>query len=959
MINLFPIDEILPEINKTLTHHNGLVIQAPPGAGKTTQVPLALLDAPWLGKKNIMMLEPRRVAVRSAASYMASLLGERVGERVGYQIRMERKMSLATRIEVVTEGILTARLQSDPSLEGIGVVIFDEFHERNLNSDLGLALCLEIQEVLREDLKILVMSATLDPEPVAAMMGNAPILISHGRSWPVKTHYLDPAAFFTRSGGRFRGQILNLSHQQETRALEKTCVSAIRQALEQEQGDILVFLPGMREIRNMEKRIKASLSDILTPAIDLVPLHGSLSPRDQDRAIGTDFKSVPKSAKSVPWGHRKIVLATAIAETSITMEGVSIVIDMGLMRMSRFYPGRGMDRLETVVAPISSVDQRRGRAGRTGPGTCFRLWSQTSHALRLPFPAPEISQTDLADMVLQLALWGVKKSTELKWLDLPPESTFFQARDLLIRLGALDKTGSITPHGKTLAHLGIHPRLGHMICRGNAMGQGMMACQMAALLQDRDIVNFTHGPRDADITLRLEILYAHAGNGNTGKNGKTNKTNHFMPSQAGLDIQNLQADGRGNNPVNDPRFQKNNGMSINTRAVDQVIRTAQLLARKIKIPGNKISNALVDLSQAGSLLSFAFPERIAMARPGQRGFFLMASGAGARVHTEDPLAGASFIVAAQLDGQGNNAMVFLGAPHDVTGVERDFSEKIVQKEVIAWDGSTKSVKARQQRQYGALLLSTSVLKKVDTHKMAMAMVKGIRTEGLSILPWTKPLRTWQARVCFLLATGNYPDFPHLDDAFLLNTLESWLLPFLTGISSAGALKRVDLTMALESQFTWEQRRQIQQDTPTHITVPSGSRIPLVYGDTCIAPTKINIPDSPPNKIKHSGSENSVTASPDKKGTPDGPVLPVRLQEMFGCIDTPTIARGSVPVTLHLLSPAGRPVQITRDLKSFWENTYIDVKKDLKGRYPRHYWPDNPLEAQPTRRAKPKFSNKKI
>ena len=912
MTKSFPIDEILPEINKTLTHHNGLVIQAPPGAGKTTQVPLALLDAPWLGSKNIMMLEPRRVAVRSAARYMASLLGERVGERVGYQIRMERKMSQATRIEVVTEGILTARLQSDPSLAGIGAVIFDEFHERNLNSDLGLALCLEIQEALREDLKILVMSATLDPEPVAAMMGNAPTLISQGRSWPVKTHYLDPAAFFSRSGGRFSGN----SEYQERIALEKACVSAIRQALEQEQGDILVFLPGMREIRSMEKRIKVSLSDILTPGIDLLPLHGSLSPRDQDRAIlGTDFKSVPG-------GHRKIVLSTAIAETSITMEGVSIVIDMGLMRMSRFYPGRGMDRLETVVAPISSVDQRRGRAGRTGPGTCFRLWSQTSHAQRLPFPAPEISQTDLADMVLQLALWGVKKPSELKWLDLPPESTFSQARDLLIRLGALDKTGRITPHGKTLSHLGIHPRLGHMICRGKAMGQGMMACQMAALLQDRDIVNFTHGSRDADITLRLEILYAHAKNGHAGKNG----------------------------------------MSINTKAVDQVIRTAQHLARKIKITGNKMSNALVDLSQAGSLLSFAFPERIAMARPGQRGLFLMASGAGAKMHTEDPLAGASFIVAAQLDGQGNNAMVFLGAPHDVTGVERDFSENIVDKEVIAWDESTKSVKAYQERRYGALLLSTSMLRKVDTHKMTLAMVEGIRTEGLSILPWTKPLRTWQARVCFLLATGNYPNFPRLDDAFLLNTLESWLLPFLTGISSAGALKRVDLTSALESQLTWKQRRQIHQDAPTHITVPSGSRIPLVYGDTCISPAKINTPDPPPDKGKHSGSKsgskNSVNTSPDKKEISDGPILPVRLQEMFGCTDTPTIAKGSVAVTLHLLSPAGRPVQITRDLKSFWENTYIDVKKDLKGRYPRHYWPDNPLEAQPTRRAKPKPSSSK-
>jgi len=939
MITSFPIDEILPEINHTLTHHNGLVIQAPPGAGKTTQVPLALLDAPWLGDKKIMMLEPRRVAVRSAARYMASRLGENVGERVGYQIRLERKISQTTRIEVVTEGILTARLQSDPSLEDVGVVIFDEFHERNLNSDLGLALCLEIQEALREELKILIMSATLDPNPVAAMMGNVPILISQGRSWPVKTYYLDPAEFNNRSAGRFSG---NFGKHPVSKAQEKACISAIRQALEQEQGDILVFLPGMREIRTMEKSIKEDLSDILRSPIALLPLHGSLSPQDQDRAI-----------LKHPRGHRKIVLSTAIAETSITMEKVGVVIDMGLMRMSRFYPGKGMDRLETVPAPLSSVDQRRGRAGRTGPGTCFRLWSQSSHARRLPFTAPEIIQTDLADMVLQLALWGVKTPSELKWLDLPPESTWFQARDLLIRLGALDKTGGITPHGRNLAHLGIHPRLGHMICRGKAMGQALMACQMAALLQERDIVNFTHGPRDVDISLRLEILYAHTRKEHTGKKDKISTPHHVMTRQPGLDRQSLQANDGTYHPKNDFQFLKNNGISINKRAVVQVIRTARHLARKIKISGNNMSNAAVDLSQAGALLSFAFPERIAMARPGQRGFFLMASGAGARVHPEDALAGAPFIVAAQLDGQGNNAMVYLGAPHDVKSVERDFSDKIVQKVDISWDGNSTSVKARQHRQYGALLLSSSVLKKVEPHTMAMAMVEGIRAEGLSILPWTKSLRTWQARVCFLSATGKYPDFPHLEDAFLLDTLESWLLPFLTGISSAGALKRVDLTMALKSQFTWKQRQQIQKDAPTHITVPSGSRIPLVYADPGSVGGKTTPPASPPDKINHSETEHSVPASPNNKAALEGPVLPVRLQEMFGCIDTPVIAGGAVPVTLHLLSPAGRPVQITRDLKSFWANTYIDVKKDLKGRYPRHYWPDNPLEARPTRRAKPK------
>ncbi|SMC59552.1 ATP-dependent helicase HrpB [Desulfocicer vacuolatum DSM 3385] len=936
MTNSLPIDEILSQISTTLIHHNTLVIQAPPGAGKTTQVPLALLDAPWLGHRNIIMLEPRRVAVRSAARYMASRLGQAVGERVGYQIRMERKISKATRIEVVTEGILTARLQSDPSLETVGAVIFDEFHERNLNSDLGLALCLEIQEALREDLKIVVMSATLDSQSVSTMMDNASILISRGKSWPVKTHYVDPTQFLSKARGNFTGGVKYRQHQ-ETTALEKACAAALRQALTREQGDILVFLPGMREIRNMEKRIKTDLSDILTPAMEVLPLHGSLPPQAQDRAI-----------LKHPMGHRKIVLATAIAETSITMEGVTIVIDMGLMRISRFYPGRGMDRLETVVAPISSVDQRRGRAGRTAPGVCFRLWSRANHALRPPFPAPEITQTDLADTVLQLGLWGVKKPSQLKWLDLPPESTFSQARDLLIELGALDENHGITQHGKNLARLGIHPRLGHMICRAKAMGDALTACYMAALLQERDIISFKHGPRDVDITLRLELVYARAKHGNVQCGGRNNMSNH-----SGGDRHHSHGIGKDNK--NPPAWEKNNGIIINGKAVDQVIRTARHLARKIKFSDNQdTKKPFLNFKRAGSLLSFAFPERIAMARPGQRGFFLMASGAGVRVHREAPLAGAPFIVAAQLDGQGNNALVFLGAPHDAACVKRDFKDKIIEQEIVTWDDTTKSVRARKEKKYGALQLSSSVLKKVDEHKTAMAMLEGIRCQGLSILPWTKQLKTWQARVCFLVSTGGYPDFPALDDAFLLQNLESWLLPFLSGISSAGALKRLNLAAALKSPFTWAQQQQIHKDAPTHIVVPSGSRIPLVYADPCISPANIDMPLRLPEKDQHSQSpHHKKQETLRKKEKLPGPVLPVRLQEMFGSLDTPTVARGSVPVTLHLLSPAGRPVQITRDLKSFWENTYIDVKKDLKGRYPRHYWPDNPLEAQATGRAKSK------
>ncbi len=899
MTNTFPIDEILPEICSTLARNSTLVIQAPPGAGKTTQVPPALLNAPWLGRQKILMLEPRRVAARAAAGYMASRMGESVGGRVGYQIRMERKISADTRIEVVTEGILTARLQSDPSMENIGVVIFDEFHERNLNSDLGLALCLEIQEVLRDDLKLVIMSATLDLEPVAALLDNAPILISKGKSWPVTTHYVDVAPFAGPSGRYVTG------HLRETRALEAACVWAIKEALSREHGDILVFIPGMREIKNMEKRIRTELSDILTPTMELLPLHGSLPRRDQDKAILTH-----------PHGHRKIVLATAIAETSITMEGVNIVIDMGLMRISRFYPGRGMDRLETVTAPLSSVDQRRGRAGRTGPGVCYRLWSRESHDHRTPFPAPEIIQADLADLVLQLALWGVREPSALKWLDLPPDSTFNQARDLLIRLGALDKTFTITSHGKKLAHLGIHPRLGHMVCRGKAIGHGLLACHMAALLQDRDIINFSRGTGDADITLRLEILYACK------------------------------------------QTPEKNGMRINTRAVDQVRRTARQLAFRAGIRKKNLYDKRVDLAVAGTLLSFAFPERIAMARPGQRGVFIMASGAGARVNPRDVLAGQPFIVAAQLDGQGNNAMVFLGAAHDGMQVEKDFPEDIVEQKIITWDPNTKSVKTRRERRYGALLLSTSVLKKPDASRVAMAMLEGIRSEGLCLLPWTKPLKTWQARVCFLASTGNYPDLPPVNDAFLLDSLESWLLPFLDGISSVSALKHLDLTTILESRFTWSQRQCIKDHAPTHITVPSGSRIPLVYGEagTSTSPAQNAIVTQEVHKNKSPVFEKQRSEEhliQGKINTMDTPVLPVRLQEMFGCTDTPTIAGGTVPVVLHLLSPAGRPVQITRDLKSFWNNTYVDVKKDLMGRYPRHYWPDNPLNAQPTRRAKPK------
>ena len=869
-----PINKILSDLVHTLESHSSVVIQAPPGAGKTTRVPPALLAAPWLGKKHIIMLEPRRVAARAASRHMATLLGEKVGKTVGYQVRMDRKVSRATRIQVVTEGILTARLQSDPGLEGVGVVVFDEFHERHINTDLGLALCLEIQEALREDLKIVVMSATLDAGPVATLLGNAPVLSCQGRTWPVETRYVDPLSL----GGV---PVRNRLHPgQEDRALEQACAWAILEALDHEQGDVLVFLPGMKEIRRMEAQLKEKMAHAPHKTVAVLPLHGSLPPRDQDRAIVKD-----------PGGRRKVVLATAIAETSITMEGVTTVVDTGRMRVARFYPGRGMDRLETLTAPRAAVDQRRGRAGRMGPGVCYRLWARQSHGQRIAFPLPEIMHSDLADTALQLALWGTRNPEELKWLDPPPEGAFNQAISLLQRLGAVDEQGAVTPHGRTMAAVGVHPRLGHMIIKGRAMGLGCEACYLAALLVERDIFSFSAGNRETDMGLRLAAL-------------------------GGMGTCTAAGTGRGS------------AMSVHSGAMDRVRATARMLARKLGISLTK-----PDTSRTGQLLSFAFPERVAMARPGQRGFFLMASGTGIRVRPEDPLAGEAFIVAAHLDGQGHNALLRLGAAYGRHWIETDFDKDITETEKVAWDPRTRSVSARREKSYGALLLTTTRLDPVDAHLQARAMAAAVQQEGLDLLPWTRALRSWQARACFLRNTGVHPDFPPMDDVSLIQTVETWLLPFLMGIASAGALKKLDLSSALKSRLTWEQQRALEQDAPTHLTVPSGSRIPLKY------------PGAGMGGVGASGAPPADDQN--------GPILAVRLQEMFGCTDTPTVARGRVTVMLHLLSPAGRPVQITRDLAGFWKKTYNDVKKDLMGRYPRHYWPEDPLQARPTHRAKPR------
>lgn len=835
-----PVVAVLPELGEALAGHGRAVLQAPPGAGKTTLVPLFLLDQPWLGDRKtrkiqkIVMLEPRRLAARACAGFMADLLGEAVGETVGYRIRNERRVSRRTRIEVVTEGILTRMIQADPALSDIGALIFDEFHERHIQSDLGLALSLESAEVLREDLKILVMSATMDADALSALMDGAPVVRSQGRSWPVETIYRPPD---TRSPGpdRFRPVLAG-------------CAAAVCHALAANEGDILVFLPGAREIRLTGEMLAGRVG----PDVRVMPLFGMLSQADQVAAI----------SPSLP-GRRKVVLASAIAETSLTIEGVSIVVDSGLMRKPRFFPGTGTSRLETLPVSRASADQRRGRAGRTGPGICYRIWSEHVHKGLIPFTRPEILSEDLAGTALELALWGVSDPGGLKWLDLPPEAEFSRARDLLARLGALDGQGRITGHGKRIARAGLHPRLAHMILRADRDGDGMLACRLAALLEERDILSTS----DPDIRLRLEIL-------ETGG--------------------------------------KHREMGVNRHLVTTILKNAKRLAKNLAVkPGR------ADTEAAARVLALAYPERVGKRRRDL--VYGLASGNSACFRAPNTVSTSEYIVAAHLDGNPRNARIFLAAPLDRADLEAVHGDSIETRDHLAWDPEAGAVRALRQTCYGRLVLDETPVSNPDPEAVKAAMMAGIRQMGPGCLPWTRKLTGLCRRTRFLRENAGFGDLPDLEDARLLATLEDWLAPFLDGIRSARDLKRLDLSAALSSLFTWDQQQTVRQQAPTHLTVPSGSKIPLKYTD----------------------------------GTTllESPVLAVRLQEMFGLTRTPAV--GGRPVTLHLLSPAGRPVQVTRDLENFWKQTYAEVKKDLMGRYPKHYWPDDPLNAQPTNRAKPR------
>jgi ATP-dependent helicase HrpB len=850
---LLPIEDAIPELLAALDASHNVVLQAPPGAGKSTRVPLALLDAAWAQTHKIVMLEPRRLAARAVATRMAFTLGEQVGRTVGYRTRLESRVGPATRIEVVTEGILTRWLQRDPALEDVALVIFDEFHERNLQADLGLALALDAQTTLRQDLRILVMSATLDGQAVAKLLGHArgvdaPIVTSSGRAYPVATHYREPLG---------RG-----ARPLQERPLPDIVAATVANALEAEPGDALVFLPGQAEIH----RTLRLLQDRELPrGTRVLPLYGELAPEQQDEAI----------RPSAP-GTRKVVLATNIAETSLTIEGVRIVIDSGLERRMRFNPPTGMSRLETTRISRASADQRRGRAGRLEPGVCYRLWSESEQAALAAQTPAEILVADLAPLALELASWGVVDPLTLQWLDPPPSAAFAQARDLLRSLEAIDRDGRITAHGRTMANLGTHPRLAHMIVRSIELDKARLALEIAALLGERDVLRAADSRgaiRDIDLRLRVEAL---------------------------RDRRQLPA-----------------GLTVDPGVRQRVSRTIEQLTRQLhNKPRSDDGDVDID-RDTGALLALAYPDRIAMSRGGG-GRYVLSSGRGALLVGTHNLSQAEFLVVADLDAGEREATIRLAAPIERAALESEFASVIETRERIEWDTREQAVVARRERWLGALRLTEQRLERPDAADVTTALLTGIRDIGLAQLPWSKEARALKARIEFARRVDPraQPAWPDVSDAALLATLEHWLAPWLDGITRRDHLARLDLHAALLALLDWNQQQRLNEIAPTHLVVPTGSRIPIDYSGTT-------------------------------------PAVSVRLQELFGLRTTPTIGVGNVPLTLNLLSPAHRPVQVTQDLVSFWARGYPEVKKELKGRYPKHHWPDDPLTAAPTARAKPR------
>jgi ATP-dependent helicase HrpB len=835
-----PIEAVLPELTAALARASRVVLQAPPGAGKSTVVPLAALESPWLGERRVIMLEPRRLAARAVAARMARTLGEEVGRTVGHRMRLDTKVSRATRIEVVTEGVLTRMLQQDAALEGVGLVIFDEFHERSLQADLGLALALDSQANLAPELKLLVMSATLDAQGIATKLGDVPLVQSAGRTWPVTTRYAATSA-----------PLLPGPFTPGADSVEALTTRIVRRALTEEPGDVLVFLPGAREIRRVQSQLQAGE---LPPRTQVLPLFGELKPEEQDAAL-----------TPAPTGARKIVLATNIAETSLTIEGIRIVVDSGLERRAVFDPVTGMGRLETARISRASAEQRQGRAGRLEAGVCYRAWSEGAQRSLAPFAQPEILQSDLSGLALELAAWGANDAGTLFWLDPPPAATLASARDLLRLLAALDETGRVTPHGREMARLPLHPRLAHMLIAARRLHCVPLAAQLAALLSERDLMRAAGGT-DADIRSRLSLLQGES-------------------EPAGID--------RG--------------------ALQRARRSARELMRQSSAEGEPQAGL------EGVLLALAFPDRIARRRSDTDNRFVLANGRGAQFAQAQSLSQRDFIVAIEVDDRDRDARITLAAPLSRGELDEYFSSQLRTTDEVQWDDREQAVIARSVTRLFELVVEERPLREVPAAEAGAAMLEGIAKLGLVALPWDDDSRDLQARMEFVRTHGGETvreGWPRVDDATLAATLGSWLAPWLNGISRVQHLSRLSLTQILRSLLSHDQQRRLEEWAPTHFTAPTGSRIRIDYRDEL------------------------------------APAVAVRIQEVFGVLNSPRLAGGRVPVTFKLLSPARRPVQITRDLATFWQGSYADVRKDMRGRYPRHYWPEDPAIAEPTRRAKP-------
>ncbi len=816
-----PIDGALGPLKAALCAGPRAVLVAPPGAGKTTRAPLALLDEPWARAKRLLLLEPRRLAARAAAARMAATLGERVGETIGLRVRFESLASAQTRIEVVTEGVFTRMILDDPSLEGVGAVLFDEFHERSLDADLGLALALDAPAGLREDLRILVMSATLDGARVRALLGDAPLIESEGRAYPVATRYL----------GR----------NPSTR-IEEDVARATLKALDEETGSILAFLPGQGEIRRVAEMLEAR---IRRPEVDVAPLYGAMDTRAQDLAV----------APARP-GRRKIVLATSIAETSLTIEGVRVVVDSGLMRVPRYEPDIALTRLETVRVSRANADQRRGRAGRVEPGVCYRVWEEAANGGLQPYAAPEILSADLTGFLLDCAAWGVADPTSLAFLDPPPLAALAVARALLTAIGALDGQGRITGEGRAISSLALPPRLARMVVDAARAGDARTAGEVAVLLTERGL-----GGVAVDLTTRLEA------------------------------------------------FRRDR-----SQRADEARRLAGSLALRAKQALAPDPSPARGEGKIGALLASAYPDRIAIAR-GRRGEFLMANGRAAAVEPHDALSGESFLAIGEIAGRAASARILLAAPLTLEDIETGASAAIETADEIAFDRASAALRARRRRRLGPLVLAEQTLAVPQNEEAALALARGVLALGVERLPWSKSLKQWRDRVMFLRrAQGDA--WPDLSDAALARD-PAWLAPFLPGKTRLDEIAAQDLSEALRAMIPWELARRLDSEAPPFFRAPTGTEAPIDY---------------------------------DADG---GPAIALRVQEVFGLNEHPSIAGGRIPLTLHLLSPAHRPIQINRDLPGFWRGSWAAVRSDLRGRYPRHFWPEDPAGAAPTARAKPR------